>query len=61
VTTNHTSLVGAEGVVTSRGSRVPGDMSELLLSHVGELSLPGPRVPYLRSTGLSVPNAPQFS
>jgi hypothetical protein len=44
MTTNHASLVGSEGVVTSTGARVPGDMRELLPSHVGELSLPGPRV-----------------
>ena len=44
MTTNHASLVGAEGVVTSTGARVPGDMRELLLSHVGELSPLGPKV-----------------
>jgi hypothetical protein len=51
VTTNHASLVGAEGVVTSTGATVPGDMRELLLSHVGELSSLGPRVQHLASTG----------
>ena len=43
MTTNHAS-VGAEGTVTLTGARVPGDMRELLPSHVGELSPPGPRV-----------------
>ena len=61
--TNHASLVGAEGAVTSKGAWVPGDMRELLLSHVGELSPPGPRVQYLASTGnqavCAQPNAPQ--
>jgi hypothetical protein len=32
------------GVITSTGARVPGDMRELLLCHVGKLSPPGPRV-----------------
>ena len=44
MTTNHVSLVGAVGAVTLTGARVPGDMRELLPSHVGELSPPGPRV-----------------
>ena len=44
MTTNHASLVGADGAVTSTGARVPGDMRELLPSHVGELSPPGPGV-----------------
>jgi hypothetical protein len=44
MTTNHGSLVGAEEAVTSTGARVPGDMRELLLSHVGELSPLGPGV-----------------
>ena len=44
MTTNHASPVGAEGTVTLTGARVPGDMRELLPSHVGELSPPGPRV-----------------
>ena len=51
MTTNHASLVGAEGVVTSTGARVPGDMRELLPSHVGELSPLGPGVQHLASTG----------
>ena len=51
MTTNHASLVGAEGAVTLTGARVPGDMRELLLSHVGELSARGPRVQHLASTG----------
>ena len=38
MTTNHASLVGAVGVVTSTGARVPGDMRVHLPSHVGELS-----------------------
>jgi hypothetical protein len=42
VTASHASPVGAEGEVTLIGARVPGDMRELLLSHVGELSPPGP-------------------
>jgi hypothetical protein len=46
VTTNHASLVGAERAVTSTG-----DMRELLPSHVGELSPPGPRVQHLSSIG----------
>jgi hypothetical protein len=50
VTTNHASLMGAEGTVTSTGARDPGDMRELLLSHVGELSPLGPRVQHLSST-----------
>jgi hypothetical protein len=52
VTKSHAYLVGAEGVVTSTGSRAPGDMRELLPSPVGELSPPGPRVQHLSSTGL---------
>jgi hypothetical protein len=54
VTTNHGSLVGAGGgggSVTSTGARVPGDMRELLLSHVGELSPLGPGVQHKVSTG----------
>jgi hypothetical protein len=51
MTTNHASLVAAEGAVTSTGARVPGDMRELLPSHVGELSTPGPGVQHLSSTG----------
>jgi hypothetical protein len=47
VTTSHTLLLGA---VTSTGALSPGDMREHLPSHVGELSPPGPRVPYLSST-----------
>jgi hypothetical protein len=41
VTTNHPSpvgVVGVVGVVTSTGARVPGDMRECLLCHVGQLS-----------------------
>jgi hypothetical protein len=37
MTTNHASLVGAVGVVTSTGAWIPGDMSELLSSHVGDV------------------------
>jgi hypothetical protein len=44
MTASHASLVGAEGVVTSTGASVPGDMRELLQSHIGELSPPGPGV-----------------
>ena len=33
------------------GSQGPGDMRELLLSHVGELSPPGPGVQHLSWTG----------
>jgi hypothetical protein len=44
VTTNHASLVGAEGVVTSTGALNPGDRRELLLSYVGEFSTQGPVV-----------------
>ena len=51
MTASHTSLVGAEGAVTLTGARVPGDMRELLPSHVGELSPPGPGVQHLASTG----------
>jgi hypothetical protein len=55
MTKSHASLVGTEGAgsfpVTSTGARVPGDMRELLLSHVGELSPLGPRVQHLSSTG----------
>jgi hypothetical protein len=51
VTTSLVSLVGAEGSVTSKGARVPADMRELLLSHVAELSPPGPGVQHLSSTG----------
>lgn len=51
MSTNHASFVGAEGVVTLTGARVPGDMRELLLSHVGELSPLGPGVQHLSSTG----------
>jgi hypothetical protein len=50
VTTNHASLAGAEGAVTSTGAGVPGDMRELL-SNVGELSPQGPGVQHLASTG----------
>jgi hypothetical protein len=42
VTTNHDSLVGAEGAVTSTGAKVPGDMRELFPSQIGELSPPVP-------------------
>ena len=45
MTTNSDFLVGVEGAVTSTGARVPGDMRELLPSHVGELSPPGSGVP----------------
>ena len=54
MTTSHASpigAVGAEGAVTSTGARVPGDMRELLLSHVGELSPPGSGVQHLASPG----------
>ena len=51
VTTNHASPVGAVGEVTLTGVRVPGDTRELLPSHVGELSPPGPGVPQPSSTG----------
>lgn len=60
MTANHASLVGAVGVVgavgaaravTLTGVRVPGDMRELLPSHVGELPPPGPGVLHLSSTG----------
>jgi hypothetical protein len=51
MTTNHASPVGAEGVVTLTGARVPGDMRELLLFHVGELSPPGPGVQHLSLPG----------
>jgi hypothetical protein len=51
VTTNHATLVGTEGTVTSIGARVPGDMRELLPSYVGELSPLGPEVPHPSSTG----------
>jgi hypothetical protein len=51
MTSSHASLVGAEGVVTSTGARVPEDIRELLHSHVSELSPPGPRVQHLSSTG----------
>ena len=48
MTANQASLVGAEEgggeAVTSTGARVPGNMREHLLSHVGELSSPGPGV-----------------
>jgi hypothetical protein len=44
MTTNHASLVGLRGAVTSTGAKGPGDMRELLPSHVGELSPPGPGV-----------------
>jgi hypothetical protein len=44
MTASQTSPVGAEGAVTSTGALSPGDMRELLLSHVGELSPPGSRV-----------------
>jgi hypothetical protein len=44
MTTNHASPVGAEGKVTLTGAIVPGDMRELLPSHVGELSPLGLRV-----------------
>jgi hypothetical protein len=54
VTTNHASLVGAEGAVTWTGGRVLGDMRELLPSHVGELSPPGPGVQHLALTGNQV-------
>jgi hypothetical protein len=60
--TNHVSLVGAEGKVTLTGARVPVDMRELLLSHIVELSPPGPRVPHHKSTGdqpvCAYPNTP---
>ena len=49
--TNHASPVGAVGVVTLTGARVPGDMRELPF-HVGELSPLGPGVtPQLDLTG----------
>jgi hypothetical protein len=51
MTASHASLLGAEGVITLTGARVPGDMRELLPSHVGELSPPGPGVQDLSSTG----------
>ena len=51
MTTNHASLVGAEGAVTLTGARVPGDMRELLPSHVSELSPLGPGIQHLASTG----------
>jgi hypothetical protein len=51
VNTNHDSPVGAEGAVTSTGTRVPRDMREFLLSHVGELSLLGPGIQHLSLTG----------
>jgi hypothetical protein len=51
VTSSHASLVGVEGAITSTGARLPGNMRELLLSHVGELSPPGPGVHHLASTG----------
>ena len=54
MTTSHASpvgAVGAVGVVTSTGARVPGDMREILPSHVGELSPRGPRIFHLSSTG----------
>jgi hypothetical protein len=44
MSTSCTSPVGALGVVTSTGALSPGDTRELLLSHVGELSLLGPGV-----------------
>ena len=43
--------MGAVGAVTSTGALSTGDMRELLPSHVGELSPPGPGVPHLNSTG----------
>ena len=46
MTTSHMLLLwGALGTVTLTGARVLGDMRELLLSQVGELSPPGPGVP----------------
>jgi hypothetical protein len=63
MTANHVSLVGAEGTVTLSGALNPGDMRELLLFHVGELSPPGSRIQHLASTGNQAvsakPNAPQ--
>ena len=50
MTTNHASLVGAEGAVTLTGASVPGDMRELLPFNVGELSSLGPEVQHLAST-----------
>jgi hypothetical protein len=58
VTTNHASFVGAEGEVTSMGARVPGDMLELLPSHVGELSPLGPRVSARLETRLCIAQCP---
>ena len=61
---NHASLVGAEGAVTSTGARVPGDVRELLPSHVGELLPPVPGVQHVASTGnqavYAYPNAIHF-
>ena len=51
MTTNHYSLVGAVGGGNFDRSQGPGDMRELLQSHVGKLSLPGPGVQDLASTG----------
>jgi hypothetical protein len=51
MTTSHAFPVWTEGAVTSTGSRVPGDMGELLPSHVGELSPQGPGAPHLNLTG----------
>ena len=61
MTASHASHVGTVGVVTWTGARVPGDMRELLLSHVDELSPPGPRVPisaYWRPDSLCIAQCP---
>jgi hypothetical protein len=56
------SPVGTEGGNKFDGSQGPGDMRELLPSHVGELSPLGPGVQTSArlETRLSVPNTPQW-
>jgi hypothetical protein len=44
MTNNLVFLVGAEGTVTLTEARVPGEMRELLPSHIGKLSPSGPWV-----------------
>jgi hypothetical protein len=53
VTVSHASPMETEGAVTLTGAKVPGDMVEHLLSHVGENYHPSgsPGVQDLASTG----------
>jgi hypothetical protein len=51
VTSNHASPVGAVGGGNLGRSQNSRSMRELLLSHVGKLSPPGPGVQHLSSTG----------